>query len=206
MAENIFINGYFDTVSYYFGVVFETVIQCSKYSISTEIEAIEPFPKITQLRNEPSNMNYDQNILVKIQKEFDSINNSKKISWLAKEITLGIKSTDNKGGLRKKRKDQKRILKHALKTFREKCKKEPAELNSFKIYSTTINSYYLSYPPRKISKNIFEQILLKAKNDNDRKKLNEIYKLVEQSYCAQRRLTKTNYKNIARIIFNIKYT
>ncbi|MDR1678686.1 MAG: hypothetical protein LBR81_02805 [Prevotellaceae bacterium] len=213
MTKNIFTNNckvnLFKSKTKHSEFIFDISIQCSKFSISTEIENIDSFPRITFLKEQNEELLYDRKLLVKIQEKFDSISNTEQIDSLAKTIALNIKSninTHNRKGLAKKKSKQKRIINDALKIFKEKwTEKESSEFSySFKIYLATINTYYLFYPPNKISKKRFQNILSKVIKDSDKETLNKVYKLDCENYCAKNRLNKKNYKDIARIIVETK--
>ena len=183
-------------------------VNCTKMVVSINPKAINQFPEIKSLSKNVSDNNFDKEELLKLKKIFNTNDNFEKITF--KIVFAGSKKKflikpSSKRDLAQKRKLINRLLFDAIQKTRFKYhfSSKPI-LNSKKIYSQTINSSMLLFPPSSFSKSRFEKLLLNAQ-ENQRTLLQSVYRRVGGLYCSQNRLNKNNYKEIAWIIFSLKH-
>ncbi len=183
-------------------------VQVSKRVVSEKVEKIKPFPEIIQLSTTNEDCNYNLELLRKLRDYFD---NTKNLNRFANKIIVKVSrkvisdKTKNKKNLAKKRKLLNRILNDAIlkaeSFYQERDKKNK---NSKKVYTATIKSSMITYPPSRIREKRFNAILNKL-DETNKEKLKTIYKFVSGYYCKQDRINKNNYKEIAEIFFNLKH-
>jgi len=179
--------------------------QCSKLVVS---EKVKNTAQIINLSPNDDECLYDIDLLLQLRDYFDRVES---IDSLAYKIVIsggGETFSDevkSKRNLAKKRNLLNRILTDVINKSREQYKQvDNRKTNSKKIYTATIKSSMVTYPPNKISNKRFNDYISKA-DSADRDLLMSIYKQVDQYYCSQGRINKNNFNKVAEIIFKIKH-
>ena len=182
--------------------------QCSKRVVSENVKNIESFPKIIHLSYSDNNCSYSPEFLKKLKELFDNVDSFDKFANKIVVSVGGHTISDNsksKKHMADRRSILNRLLTDAIKKAEKQFKQtDKQNLNSKKLYTATIKSSMVTYPPNKISEKRFLNIISKL-TGNERDLISSIYKKVDNYYCTQKRIHKKNYKEIAQIFFNLKH-
>lgn len=182
-------------------------VQASKGLISTELDLIREFPQTSCITNVTNHFTIDIHLLEKCIKSFDQtleIENfliSMMLTAARKNI---VKETTSKSKLSDKRKFQNLLVEDLLILANSKNLNSKEFKRALRLFSYTLNSAFLAFPPGKIAKSTFEKWTHKISID-DKNYLLSVYKLVDDFYCNQGRISKKNFRELNRIIFQLKH-
>jgi hypothetical protein len=182
--------------------------QCTKRVVSEKVSNVEPFPKIVQITVNDENSSYSASFLRKLRDYFDNTNS---IDRLACKIVLTAggkivsENTRSKRNLAKRKMLLNRILSDAILKAEHQFKENDSKnKNSKKIYTATLKTAMIAYPPGRISEKRFLNIISKLKSP-EKEVIESIYLKIDGYYCGQNRINKKNFKEIAGIFFNLKH-
>ncbi|WP_461637060.1 hypothetical protein [Labilibaculum euxinus] len=182
--------------------------QCSKRVVSENVKNVESFPKTIHLSYSDNNCPYNPEFLKKLKELFDNVDSLDKFANKI-VVSIGGHTISDKSKSKKDMADRRAILNRLLTDAIKKAEKQFKQtdehnLNSQKLYTATIKSSMVTYPPNKMSEKRFLNITSKL-TGYERDLISSIYKKVDNYYCTQKRINKKNYKEIAQIFFNLKH-
>lgn len=177
-------------------------INSSKSFLSSELSAIEKFPNQNCIEKFSNYFELDEPLLRKCIKLFDqtteienfilSIVNTYAGNYIHKETTSKIM-------LSKKRKFQNLLVEDIIILSHSKFKLKEKEFKALRLFSYTLNSFYLASPPGRIAKSTFEKWIPQMSIE-DKDFLLSVYNLVDDFYCNQGRINKKNFNKVNKII------
>jgi hypothetical protein len=207
MKKNVFETGRMKITSELEDII-EIFIKCTKLVVSPNIQNIDPFPKIDCISRFIDYFELDE---VFLKNNISFFNELKSVEQYIKSTIQKIagesilKKTTSKTKLSKKRKVQLILLEDIIDISKTRFSNSDQLKNrALKLYTYTINTSMLTPPPSKISKAKFEKMIERAE-DNEKEILKNVYNLVGNHYCNQGRITKKNFNELSRIIFNLKH-